>query len=182
MMIAMAYRESPKQNEEPILASLRQPFAIHGHELRTIALNPKCDDNELEKQLNKKVSSLLHHSQWILGGFSLGARIAAQLSPKVHPSGLLYLGFPFYHCRKPAQALGLKHLQNTSNIETLIVQGEHDPYGTKEDLEKSGFPDTLKISWIKGANHRFQSKAIQHKESIASLCVEFAQSIERQAI
>lgn len=179
MLIAMAYRGFSEQDEEAVIANLHGPLEEKGHKLLTVPLNPKLDEKALEQTLQNEVSKLMPLSMWILGGFSLGARIAARLALQLKPSALLCLGYPFHHCRKPSEPLGLENFKNNDFIKTLVIQGEFDPFGSKKSLEKIWLPRSLEISWVENANHRFECKRQSKKASIASRCVEFVQTIEK---
>src|SRR5689334_2747204 len=61
----------------------------------------------------------------VIGGKSMGGRIASLVADAAHVAGLVCLGYPFHPTGKPAK-LRVAHLP-TLATPTLIVQGERDP-------------------------------------------------------
>lgn len=181
----MATRGFPDQKEEPLLASLRRGLESHDHVMQTLHLSPHLSDDDLEAHLGDALLPYTGGAAWVFGGFSLGARIAAQLVARVpsphRPAGLLFLGFPFHHLRKPSEPLGFDHLFNIPQTHTLVIQGALDPYGSKLTLEKKHFPNEVEISWIDDANHRFESKTKDHLEQVSRRALEFVTFIEGQS-
>ena len=59
------------------------------------------------------------------------AAVASFSGPSASVAGLISLGYPFHPVGKPDR-LRVEHLQ-TIKTPTLIVQGERDPFGTREE-------------------------------------------------
>src|SRR5690349_19117937 len=74
----------------------------------------------------------------IIGGKSMGGRVASMIAGPLHASGriagLLCLGYPFHPVGKPDQ-LRTAHLAELQTP-TLIVQGTRDPFGTREETAR----------------------------------------------
>src|SRR5262245_66341294 len=68
----------------------------------------------------------------VIGGKSLGGRMASMLADEVEARGLVCLGYPFHPPRQP-ERLRTAHLE-AIRTPTLIVQGTRDPFGTTEDV------------------------------------------------
>lgn len=73
----------------------------------------------------------------VIGGKSMGGRVASSTAAALHQSGriagLVCLGYPFHPPGKPEQ-LRTAHLTGL-NVPTLIVQGERDPFGARDEVE-----------------------------------------------
>ena len=109
----------------------------------------------------------------IIGGFSLGARIAARLCQDVAPLGLLCFGFPF--------RTGLESLSRVQ-VPTRIIQGARDNYGTQAHVRGYQLPDSVEMVWVPDGNHRFRPRkrsGLTAEENIAAVtdsAISFIQS------
>src|SRR5512134_3455799 len=63
----------------------------------------------------------------VIGGKSMGGRIASLIADEAEVAGLICLGYPFHPTGKPDQ-LRVERLR-TIHTPTLILQGERDPFG-----------------------------------------------------
>src|SRR5580704_4304939 len=68
----------------------------------------------------------------VIGGKSMGGRIASMVADEAGVAGLVCLGYPFHPVGK-ADRLRVEHLQ-TLSTPTLIVQGTRDPFGNREEV------------------------------------------------
>ena len=68
----------------------------------------------------------------VIGGKSMGGRMASMLADEVGARGLVCLGYPFHPPGKPEQ-LRTAHL-DALRTPTLIVQGTRDPFGTPDEV------------------------------------------------
>ncbi len=87
----------------------------------------------------------------IIGGKSMGGRIATLIANEVKPKGVIVLGYPFFNSRGTNENR-LKHLENI-NTPTLICQGENDNLGKRCEVEKLHLSKKINIHWIESANH-----------------------------
>ncbi|MBA8902302.1 alpha/beta family hydrolase [Phyllobacterium sp. P30BS-XVII] len=91
----------------------------------------------------------------IIGGKSMGGRIASMIADDLHASGriagLLCLGYPFHPIGKPAQ-LRTAHLAHMKTP-TLIVQGTRDLFGTREEVSDYTLSDAIEIVWLEDGDH-----------------------------
>lgn len=101
------------------------------------------------------IGALEAKSPLIIGGKSMGGRIASMIADDLYAAGriagLLCLGYPFHPVGKPDQ-LRTSHLADLQTP-TLMVQGTRDPFGTKEEV--SGYPLSKKIEvlWLEDGDH-----------------------------
>lgn len=106
----------------------------------------------------KKVLSAFGNNPLIIGGKSMGGRIASMLlaqNPGI-ARGLVCLGYPFHPPGK-SESLRVAHLENISNP-VLICQGERDPLGSKEEIEAMTFPQNFEFFWLPDGDHSFKPR------------------------
>ncbi len=87
----------------------------------------------------------------IIGGKSMGGRIASMLADEVGPAGLLCLGYPFHPMGKPQQTR-TAHLEHLTTP-TLIIQGTRDAFGTREEVAGYRLAPAIKIIWMEDGDH-----------------------------
>jgi hypothetical protein len=95
--------------------------------------------------------------QLVIGGKSLGGRIASMVADEVGARGLVCLGYPFHPPGRPDR-LRTKHLEALTTP-ALIVQGTRDPFGTPEEVEGYRLSDSIRIKWIENGDHSFKPRA-----------------------
>ncbi|WP_143869668.1 alpha/beta family hydrolase [Catenovulum sediminis] len=88
-----------------------------------------------------------------VGGKSMGSRVAlnAYLQSKRPIDGFIALGYPFHPPGKPE-----KHridLLNQCDLPGLIIQGERDTFGNRDQVGKFTVQDNYEIRWIEKADH-----------------------------
>ncbi len=117
----------------------------------------------------------------VIGGYSLGARIAATLCETVQPLGLLCFGFPFHRLGDPSDRHGLAALQRV-NVPVLIAQGCRDSHGSEATVRGYALSDSIELCWLDDANHRFVPRKrsgltqAQHIATAASGAARFLES------
>lgn len=94
----------------------------------------------------------------LIGGKSMGGRVASLLAAELQAGGpvrgCLCLGYPFHPPGKPDQ-LRIAHLQALANP-TLILQGERDPFGRREEVEGYALSPAVKVAWLQAGDHSFK--------------------------
>jgi uncharacterized protein len=87
----------------------------------------------------------------IIGGKSMGGRVASMIADAHHAAGLLCLGYPFHPVGKPTQ-LRTAHLARLKTP-TLIVQGTRDPFGTPDEVAGYELSKAIEILWLEDGDH-----------------------------
>ena len=93
----------------------------------------------------------------VIGGKSLGGRIASLFADEVAAGGLLCLGYPFHPPGKP-QVLRVEHLRMLETP-TLIVQGTRDPLGSQEEVAGYSLSPSIRLHWIADGDHSLKPRA-----------------------
>ena len=92
-----------------------------------------------------------------IGGKSMGGRIASMVADEAAVAGVVCLGYPFHPPGAP-QKLRTAHLE-TLQTPTLIVQGERDPFGTRQEVASYALSDRIRIEWLPDGDHSFKPRA-----------------------
>jgi len=87
----------------------------------------------------------------VIGGKSMGGRMASMLADELGVRGVMCLGYPFHPPAKPEQTR-VEHLRG---LETrcLIVQGTRDPFGTREQVSSYALSSRIALEWIEDGDH-----------------------------
>ena len=86
--------------DDPLLMDLRPLLEAGGVSVLTLKLTIGADDAVLVREMEAAIDQC-EQSKLIIGGFSLGARIALRVAARVRPAALLCLGFPFHPPGQP---------------------------------------------------------------------------------
>lgn len=92
----------------------------------------------------------------IIGGKSLGGRMASLVADELAVTGLVCFGYPFHPVAKP-QSLRVAHLEHLQTP-TLIVQGTRDPLGSLEDVAGYTLASTIGVHWLPDGDHDFKPR------------------------
>ncbi|HVS38920.1 MAG TPA: alpha/beta fold hydrolase [Gemmataceae bacterium] len=103
-----------------------------------------------------QVVNVLGHERLVIGGKSLGGRIASLVADEAGVAGLVCLGYPFHPTGKPDR-LRVEHL-GTIKTPTLIVQGERDPFGARDEVARYRLSKAVKVAWMMDGDHSFKPR------------------------
>jgi predicted alpha/beta-hydrolase family hydrolase len=87
----------------------------------------------------------------VVGGKSLGGRMASLVADACGVRGLVCLGYPFHPPDKP-ERLRTAHLEGI-RTPTLIVQGTRDPFGGREEVPGYALSPAARVHWIEDGDH-----------------------------
>ncbi|WP_224104177.1 alpha/beta fold hydrolase [Vreelandella aquamarina] len=102
---------------------------------------------------------------WV-GGKSMGGRIATLLASALHRGaiagpgcpGVIVAGYPF-HPPKAPEKLRLGHWPDI-RCPLLVLQGERDPFGTREEVEGYTLPQHTRLAWLADGDHDFKPRRV----------------------
>lgn len=102
----------------------------------------------------------------IVGGKSMGGRMASMIADEVGARGLLVFGYPFHPPGKPTQTrtAHLEHLRTPS----LILQGTRDTFGTRDDVAGYTLSPAIRIEWMEKGDHSLKGRIPEAIESAAA--------------
>lgn len=126
----------------------------------------------------------------IIGGKSMGGRVASMAADELHAAGriagLLCLGYPFHPPAKPTQ-LRTAHLADLKTP-TLICQGTRDEFGTRDEVAGYALSDRIELLWLEDGDHDLKPRksvsgftAADHLRTIATTVSAWAGRITRPA-
>jgi predicted alpha/beta-hydrolase family hydrolase len=92
----------------------------------------------------------------VIGGKSMGGRMASLVADEIGVRGLVCLGYPFHPPGKP-ETLRVKHLE-ALRTPTLIVQGTRDALGTREEVEAYALSPAIRLVWLEDGDHSFKPR------------------------
>lgn len=107
-------------------------------------------------EMTRADSVRVKKSKLVVGGKSMGGRIASLIADEAGVDGLVCLGYPFHPVGKPDK-LRVEHLANIKTP-TLIVQGERDSFGSREDVKEYKLSKAIKVIWVEDGDHSFKPR------------------------
>lgn len=109
------------------------------------------DPQPILRQAWLQIIQMLSADRVVIGGKSMGGRIASLVADEAEVAGLVCLGYPFHPMGKP-HLLRTEHLQ-TIRTPTLILQGERDPFGNRAEVAGYTLSRAVRIQWIEDGDH-----------------------------
>lgn len=114
----------------------------------------------------------------LIGGKSMGGRMASMVADELGAAGLCCFGYPFHAPGKP-EKMRTEHLL-AIKTPTLIFQGTRDPFGKPNELAPIPFSDAVKIHWLEDGDHDLKPRKLsgllqqEHLKTVAALVSELA--------
>lgn len=127
------------------------------------------------------VSELGGGERLVIGGKSMGGRMATMVADELGVRGVVALGYPFHPPGQP-EKLRTEHLAEMTT-RTLIVQGTRDPFGTREEVSAYRLSPTISIEWMEDGEHSFKPRKAsgfserQHLQRVIEIVAEFVISL-----
>ena len=109
---------------------------------------------KLELEFLALLNALALTGPLIIGGKSLGGRVASMIVERSNALGWFALGYPFHPQRKP-ETLRVEHLL-TSHKPGLIVQGTRDALGCYDEVLGYKLPAHIDLCWLSDVDHSFK--------------------------
>lgn len=114
------------------------------------------DREEVLRQAWLDVVGQFSAARRVIGGKSLGGRIASLIANETGAAGLVCLGYPFHPTGKPLQTR-TKHLE-TLKTPTLILQGTRDALGNSEEVAGYSLSPAIRVHWLADGDHSFKPR------------------------
>lgn len=132
------------------------------------------------RQAWRDVIDTLGAERVVIGGKSMGGRMASLVADEARVAGLICLGYPFHPTGKPQQ-LRVEHLRELQTP-TLILQGERDPFGSRVEVEGYELSDRIRLHWLVDGDHSFKPRKASGRterenwDEAIRIAAEFARS------
>ena len=111
----------------------------------------------LRNSWKEVVDELGGGARLVIGGKSMGGRIASMVADEVGARGLVCLGYPFHPPGRP-EKLRTAHLE-TLATPALIVQGTRDAFGTPDDVAGYRLSPAIRVVWLEDGDHSWKPRA-----------------------
>lgn len=139
---------------------------------------------KLEDRFNTVIENV--QAKWpdlplFIGGKSMGGRVATLILEQSKALGAIALGYPFHPPGKP-ENLRTEHLLALEKP-LLIVQGERDTFGRREEVESYGLSSAVQTAFLADGDHSFKPRKAsgltrdEHIQSAARLSVAFIEAL-----
>ncbi len=126
------------------------------------------------------IAALGEPDRLVIGGKSMGGRMASLIADESGVAGLLCLGYPFHPPGKP-EKLRTAHLEKLKTP-ALIVQGTRDPFGTRDDVAGYKLAKTIRLHWAEDGDHDLKPRKASgrtHAEALAEAVAAARQFIAK---
>ncbi len=103
----------------------------------------------------------------VIGGKSMGGRMASLLAAEDGARGLVCLGYPFHPPGRPERPR-VAHLADLG-VPALIVQGTRDPFGTVAEIAGYELSPLIRTVWIDDGDHDLKPRKASgrgHEETL----------------
>jgi predicted alpha/beta-hydrolase family hydrolase len=110
----------------------------------------------LEATLRSAVAAAAPPGRLVLAGKSMGGRVSSMFVDELGCRGLICLGYPFHPPGRPDK-LRTAHLLELRSP-ALILQGERDPFGTREEVPGYGLSPGIELRWIPDGDHSLRPR------------------------
>ncbi|MCK9518437.1 MAG: alpha/beta fold hydrolase [Dehalococcoidia bacterium] len=154
--------------DSPFMAHIASALATHGlrvvrfefpyMQARRTTGQRKPPDREpvLLEMWRRVVDQLGGGERLVIGGKSMGGRMASMVADEVNARGLVCLGYPFHAPGRPEKPR-VAHLLEL-RTPALIVQGTRDPFGSPDEVAGYGLPNRIRVHWIEDGDHDFKPR------------------------
>ena len=103
------------------------------------------------------VITKLGSNNLVIGGKSMGGRVASLIADAAGVKGLVCLGYPFHAPGKKPGPNRLEHLEELKTP-TLICQGTRDALGTRDEIAGYRLSATVQLHWLEDGDHSFKPR------------------------
>ncbi|MBW8876611.1 MAG: alpha/beta fold hydrolase [Acidobacteria bacterium] len=118
------------------------------------------------------IAALGGGEQLVIGGKSLGGRMASLVADEAGARGLVCLGYPFHPPGQPDR-LRTKHLQDL-RTPALFVQGTRDALGSRDEVAGYGLSPAIRIEWLEDGDHSFKPRVSSGRTEAQNLAAAVA--------
>lgn len=111
----------------------------------------------------RAVIAHLNHGSLVIGGKSMGGRIASMVARTLEDEGrpvrgLICLGYPFYPPGKPEKTAERRAHLIALKTPTLIVQGTRDTFGGYDHVAALALSPMVRVKWLEDGDHGFKPR------------------------
>ena len=114
----------------------------------------------------------------VIGGKSMGGRIASMVAEEAGVAGVVCFGYPFHPPGRP-EKMRTAHLE-AIQTPVLIVQGERDTFGRPEEVAGYDLSEQVRLHWMGDGDHSLKPRKASGRtegENLAEAAVEAARFV-----
>ncbi len=114
----------------------------------------------------------------VIGGKSMGGRIASMVAEEAGVAGVVCFGYPFHPPGRP-EKMRTAHLE-AIQTPVLIVQGERDTFGRPEEVAGYDLSEQVRLHWMGDGDHSLKPPKASGRtegENLAEAAVEAARFV-----
>lgn len=127
------------------------------------------------------IAALGKPERMVIGGKSMGGRYASMVADGEGVAGVICFGYPFHPPGRPAQ-LRTAHLEQL-RTPALILQGERDTMGTRDEVEGYALSPAVRVRWFEDGDHSLRPRKASghtyddHLDAAVRAAVEFVRAV-----
>jgi predicted alpha/beta-hydrolase family hydrolase len=154
--------------DSPFMNTIAEGLAIHG--IKTIRFEfpymqkaretgrrrPPNAGAVLQSHWVKVIEETGEANKLVIGGKSMGGRIASQIADQAEVKGLICLGYPF-HAPGKADNRRTEHLKQL-RTRALILQGSRDPFGKRDEVVDYELSPRISVKYVEDGDHSFKPR------------------------
>jgi hypothetical protein len=129
----------------------------------------------LEQTWLAVIGELGDPARLVIGGKSMGGRIASMVADRAGVKGLVCLGYPFHPTGRP-EVLRVAHLKELKTP-ALFLQGERDAFGSREEVAGYELSPAIRLVYLADGDHSFKPRKASgrsYQENLAQAVQEIA--------
>lgn len=153
--------------DTPFMAAFAEGLAERGHravrfefpymaERRRSGKRAGPNRAEILLETWRSVIGELGTANLVIGGKSLGGRMASMVADEMGVRGLVCLGYPFHPPGRTDKAR-VGHLTEL-RTPTLILQGTRDSFGSPEEVAGYDLTPAIRVHWLEDGDHGFKPR------------------------
>ena len=145
---------------------------------RTSGKRPGPNPARVLEAIWREVIGELGAEGLVIGGKSMGGRIASTVADEARVAGVVCFGYPFHPPGRP-EKLRTAHLE-AIQTPVLIVQGERDTFGRPEEVAGYGLSGQVRLHWMVDGDHSLKPRKASgrtEEENLAEGAVEAARFV-----
>ena len=104
----------------------------------------------------------------VIGGKSMGGRIATMVADEAGVAGAVCFGYPFHPPGRPEKTR-TAHLENL-RTPLLVLQGTRDAFGNRDDVASYKLSRSVKVHWLEDGDHDLKPRKASgrtHEQNVA---------------
>ncbi len=153
--------------DTPFMAAFAEGLAERGHravrfefpymaERRRSGKRAGPNRAEILLETWRSVIGELGTANLVIGGKSLGGRMASMVADEMGVRGLVCLGYPFHPPGRTDKGR-VDHLKDLRSP-TLILQGTRDSFGSPEEVAGYDLTPAIRVHWLEDGDHGFKPR------------------------